>query len=192
MSELSSDDLTVLLVRGLQGDNCAESEVAELLLPHFRRMAKCRVKKGRPGHTLLEVTGLATETWEKLWRSLKGTGKSVHSRGQFFAFAAITMERVVIEYVNRRRTQKRAGGMVKHPLGDFEPQDSTRDPEVEIGAVHSALQCLPEGEAQVVRSRFFAGLTNEQVAEQLGVSVGIVKARWIRAKARLHRELSRR
>ena len=115
-----------------------------------------------------------------------------NSRGHFFAAAAEAMRRILVEDVRQKRSLKRGGDRVRIDLDDVEPAFQASD--VDFLALHEALEKLEATDrrkAELVKLRFFAGLTNQQAAEVLGVSTSTADNDWAYARCWLRLEMSR-
>ncbi|MEM1180430.1 MAG: ECF-type sigma factor [Acidobacteriota bacterium] len=159
----------------------------------LRRLARARMARERPGQTL-EPTALVHEAWLRL-----GGDKSRHwdHRGHFFAAAAEAMRRILIERARRIGRHRHGGGQRRTSLGatladGWSPDASTRLDVAELLALDGALDRLAqrdEAMANVVRLRFWAGLTVDEAAEALDLSARSVSRKWTAARAWLLREL---
>ena len=182
----SSPDITALLV-DLQAGN---RTVVNALLPHvydeLRALARRQLRGERAGHTL-NTTALVHEAYLKLVRQ---DGVDWQNRTHFYGVAAIAMRRLLINYAKKRLAEKRGGGV---PLASFEEGTVGREARSEeVLALDEALDRLAafnERQSKVVTMWFFGGLTHEEIAEVLGVSVPTVRRDWRIAKAWLTREL---
>lgn len=178
-------DVTLLLQRLQQGDSLAADELAPLVYTELRRLAAAKMARERPGHTL-QATALVHEAWLRL-----GDGVFAN-RAHFFAAAAEAMRRILVERARRKSREKRGGGDVEHvDLDDVEIAAPVSNEE-EILAVNDALDQLaalhPE-KAELVKLRYFAGLTFEEVAEVMGISLTTAKRDWAYARGWLHRKI---
>jgi RNA polymerase sigma factor (TIGR02999 family) len=146
----------------------------------------------RPGHTL-QPTALVHEAFLELAGQRRA---SFTDRVHFLSVAAFVMRRILAEHARGRKAEKRGGGAVPVPL-DEEIARVAASPESaweEIAAVDAALDrlaAIDERGAQVVVMRYFGGLSHDEIAEALAVSVATVKREWTAAKAWLRRELER-
>ncbi len=150
-------------------------------------MAERYLRGERPGHTL-QPSAIVNEAYLKL---LGRQGSNWQNRAHFFAVAAQSMRRVLVEHARRRDARKRGGGGARYILDTVV---MTEPKAVDLIAVDDALVRLAELDAEqgrLVELRFFGGLTEEETAEALGVSTATVHRKWLLAKAFLHRELSR-
>ncbi|HEV7993261.1 MAG TPA: ECF-type sigma factor [Gemmatimonadaceae bacterium] len=160
----------------------------------LRRIAHRQLRAERPGHTL-STTAVVHEAYLRL---AEQRGASWGDRGQFFALAARTMRRILIDYARRHRAARRGGADgIAVPFDLLERSDSPELAVAERGewllALDEALARLAERDARlarVVECRFFGGLTEDETAEALGVSPRTVSRDWMMARAWLHQELS--
>jgi len=182
------EDITRWLSRMQEGDADALDQVVRLLYAELREMARHKLRDERGGHTL-SATALVNEAYVKLARHDR---IDAGSRTRFFAVAARTMRRVLVDYARTRKRLKRGGGVAPIPLEEVEPFLSLEEAD-EILALDDALERLaalnPRG-AEVVEQRFYAGLSVEETAELLGVSTKTVQRDWIAARAWLRKEVA--
>ena len=181
-------DVTRLLDRLRTGDRDALDRLVPLLYRELRGIAHHHLRNERDGHTL-NTTALVNEAYVTLLGQRK---IEVTDRVQFFAVAATTMRRILIDYARARKRQKRGGGMVPVPLDQVEPFLSVEEAS-ELLALDDALERLaavnPRG-AEVVQHRFFAGLSLDESASVLGVSTKTVQREWTAARAWLRKEVA--
>jgi RNA polymerase sigma factor (TIGR02999 family) len=183
---MDQGEITRLLQQMARGDRAAEAELMPLVYAELRRLARSVISGERPHHTL-QTTALVHEAYLRL---IGGGEVDLTSRGHFFAIAASTMRRILIDHARARRSAKRGGSVAKVDiehvvLGTEESWD-------QILAVHSALDrlaAIDDRAAKVVELRFFAGLETEEAARVLGVSDRTVKRDWQFAQAWLYSEL---
>jgi len=166
--------------------------VDALVARHYddlRRLAHRYLRRERPDATL-ETTGLVNEAYLRI-ASFAGIG--AHERTRFFALAATTMRRVLVDHARSRRRQKRGAEPERLSLDDIEPLLNDDEAE-ELVVLDEALtrleQVNPRG-SDVVQYRFFGGLTLEETAEILGVSGKTVQRDWLAARAWLRKEVAR-
>jgi RNA polymerase sigma factor (TIGR02999 family) len=182
-------DLTQWLQRLASGDPQALDEVVRLVYGELRDLARARLREERPGHTL-SPTALVNEAYLRLFRTRR---IAAADRRQFFAVAANTMRRILVDYARTRKRLKRGGGAVHEPLEEVEAFLSLEEAD-EIVALDAALTRLevinPRG-ARVVEQRFYAGLSVEETAELLEVSAKTVQRDWIASRAWLRKEVAR-
>ena len=181
-------EVTLLLRQWRGGDQQAFERVSELVYDELRRMARGYLAGERSGHTL-QPTALVHETYLRL---VDHNAMAWEDRRHFFAIAATTMRRILVDHARSQRREKRGGDRPKVSLEDVgELPGANR--AAEVIAVDEALERLAvedQLKASVVELRFFAGLTNDETAAVLGVSEPTVRRHWRTAKLWLHRELT--
>lgn len=183
-----SGDVTIWLQRLRDQRTDAHDALAPLVYDELHRLA-VRVMRGEQSPITLQPTALVHEAWMRLVEQHSAQFKN---RAHFFSIAVRLMRRVLVDQARRRTASKRSGG-VHVSLDDIDvaiPQSNNAD---EVLRVHEALHKLTamhERQAQVVELRFFAGLSSEEVAAVLDVSVATVKRDWAVARAWLQRELT--
>jgi RNA polymerase sigma factor (TIGR02999 family) len=182
-----SEEITRLLFLLRAGEKEVEERLIEAVYPELRRIARGYLQHERPGHTL-QPTALVNEAYLQL---VGQKDKDWQSRSHFFAVAAQVMRRVLVDYARQKKAQKRDGGRQRVELVDA--LAISEDRIEDVLAVDEALKRLAEWDprqSKIVEMRFFGGLTEEEAAEALGISVRTVKRDWAVAKAWLHGELS--
>ena len=180
--------LTRHLDRLVAGDAAALDEVVRILYGELRTLARARLRDERVEHTL-SPTALVNEAYLKLAANDR---VGAATRTQFMAVAATTMRRVLVDYARARNRLKRGGGESPIPLDEVEPFLSDEEAE-EILALDEALIRLATKNpraAEVVQHRFYAGLTLEEIAAQLGVNERTVRRDWTVARAWLRKEVA--
>jgi RNA polymerase sigma factor (TIGR02999 family) len=170
-----------------EGDPHAASKLLPLVYEELRRLAANKLAQERPGHTL-QPTALVHEAYVRL----VDVEKSQHwnSRGHFYAAAAEAMRRILVEQARRKKAPRRGGDRQRVDLDLAEPAA----PRVsdDLLALDQALDNLAEKDhvkAELVKLRYFAGLTMEQTAEALGISLATANRWWNYARAWLHQEI---
>ena len=171
---------TVLLRGAEQGDSRAADQLLDLVYGELRRLAAYKLGREAPGQTL-QPTALVHEAWLKLF----GAGEQkFKNHKHFFAVAAEAMRRILIDRARRRKTQRHGGQCERVEL--WETRLAAPGEDDQLLAVNEALEKL-EGQhpaqAQVVKLRYFGGMTNEEVAQALNISVSTVKTYWSFARA---------
>ncbi|MEO7724427.1 MAG: sigma-70 family RNA polymerase sigma factor [Chthoniobacterales bacterium] len=182
------DHATRLLIDWGQGDAEAASRLIPLVYDELRQIARGYLRRERADHTL-QATGLVHEAYLRL---VDQTVTSWQNRAQFFGVAACVMRRVLVDHARRHRAEKRGGTWEKLEFDDALAAGLPRS--LDLVALDEALQNLAQvdpRQSQVVELRFFGGLTTEEAAEVLDVSPRTIKREWRRAKAWLHREITR-
>jgi RNA polymerase sigma-70 factor (ECF subfamily) len=182
----SKDDITIMLGQLSDGNQQVVNALMPLIYEELHRMAERQLRGERANHTL-NSTALVHEAYMKL---VDQTRVNWQNRAHFFAIAAQAMRRILINYAQARLAQKRGGGQVVATFNEEEFVRETRAGElVALDEALSRLKELNERQCKVVEYRFFAGLTQEEIAEVLGVSVPTVRRDWRLARAWLSREI---
>jgi len=186
-------ETTRWLARLAHGEEGALEEVIRLLYDEVRSVARQKLRGERDGHTL-NATALVNEIYVKLAHENR---IEADSRTRFLAVAAKTMRRVLIDFARTRKRQKRGGGQLPHSLdqaGALSDSTLTESEADEIIALEDALERLMARNsraAEIVEQRFFAGLSLDEVANLLDVSVKTVQREWTVARAWLKKEIQR-
>jgi RNA polymerase sigma factor (TIGR02999 family) len=180
-------EVTRILSSIEQGDPGAGAQLLPLVYDELRRLATQRLAQERPGQTL-QATALVHEAYLRLVDTEKV--QRWNSRGHFFAACAEAMRRILVDQARRKLSLRRGGNLQRHPIEDREIE--APEPSVDVLAVHEALerfQGVDATAAQVVKLRYFAGLTIPQAAEALGISTSTADRSWAYARAWLHTAL---
>jgi RNA polymerase sigma factor (TIGR02999 family) len=177
-------DITLVLQAVGRGETQATEELFPLVYEELRRMAARRMAVEAAGHTL-QPTALVHEAWLQL----VGAGdRTWQNRRHFFGAAAEAMRRILILNARHKSALKRGGRKIRVDIEDLELTATT--PDEHILMIDEGLQWLeaedPE-KARIVMLKFFGGLTNEEVAESLGISLRTVIRQWVCAKIKLFR-----
>jgi RNA polymerase sigma-70 factor (ECF subfamily) len=186
MTTLSQQDVTELLLEWQQGDKCALDKLTPLVYDELRRIAHRHVQRERDGHTL-QTTALVNEAYVRL---VGGQRIEWQNRAHFFAVTAQVMRHILIDHARRRQYAKHGGEAQRVSFDDA----SVMSPEraAELVALDEALDELARLDARkgrVVELRYFGGLSLEETADVLDVSVMTVRRDWRAAKAWLYRAL---
>ena len=179
-------DITRLLVAHGQGQKGAFDELVPLVYSEMRRIAQRQLRRHQPSNTL-ETTGLVHEAYLKMVDQEKA---GYSDRGHFFAISAHAMRQILVDHARKRLAAKRGGGQAADTLDD--QKAAVQHQADGLLAVHQVLDSLGEIDERLVKlveCRFFAGLTEEETAAALGISVRTVQRDWKRAKAWLREEL---
>lgn len=187
MEQESPDRVTQLLQRWSAGDRDAEAEVLPLVYAEIRRIAEHRFRQERPGHTL-QATALVHEAWLRL---AEERGLRWPSRAHFYGLVAHLIRRILVDHARQHNRLKRGGKAIKVCLE--EASEVAAGSPLSLTDVHEALERLAvidPRKARVVELRFFGGLSVEETAEVLGVSVETVGREWRRARAWLYDALA--
>ena len=203
-------DVTRMLTAIEQGDPQAAEQLLPIVYDELRKLARSKLQHEQPGHTL-EATALVHEAYLRLVgnpRSEVGDQRSDehnptsdfrpptpdlwHSRSHFFAAAAEAMRRILVESARRKSRLKRGGDLDRQPIED----DAIAAPEIdsdllELDAALDKLAAKDPRKDELVKLRYFAGLTQQQAAEVLGIGISTADRDWSYARAWLFREISR-
>ena len=184
----TSAQITRLLDNWHQGDQKARDELIPLVYGELRRMARQRLWRQRPDHTL-QSAALVNEAYLRL---VQQKSPQWQNRAHFFGVAAQMMRNILVDYARNRLAAKRGGGAQRVNLEtEFGP---ARQPEIDLLALDEGLKKLASLDAQqsrLVELRYFGGLSIEETAEVMGISPATVKREWATARAWLQRELKK-
>ncbi len=184
----SPGEITALLQKLSRGDKEAQQELIPHVYKQLRLLAANCLRSERPNHSL-QATALIHEAYLKI---IDQDRVDWQSRAHFFAVAAKVMRRILVDHARQRLAQRRGGGAVR-----IELDESLMVSDAKCGLIadlHEALERLEavgERPARIVEMRFFAGMTEEQIGEILGIATRTVKRDWKFAKAWLHGEMVR-
>jgi len=185
VSEERTQQLTHLLDEAATQNRPAE-DLLPLVYDELRALAHARMARERPGATL-QATVLVHEAYLRVAGDRK---RAWNGRAHFFGAAAQAMRRILVEQARRRSRQKRGGGA--RPIDVDEAELAVEPPSDDVLAVDEAVARLEQQDprkGEIVNLRYFAGLTNAETAEVLGVSVGTIEREWRFIKAWLQTEL---
>jgi len=181
-------DLTSILNRADRSHGSAASEILPLVYEELRKLAAQKMAREAPGQTL-QATALVHEAWLRLGGDNEPKWQN---RAHFFSAAAEAMRRILIDNARRKKAM-RHGGNVEHVNLDGLDLAATMDSD-QVLALNEALDRLTTkdpAKAELVKLRFFAGLTLEDAARVLDISVPTAKRHWAYARAWLYREMQR-
>ena len=188
-SETPPGDVTIALQALRGGEVDAMDGLMPLVYEKLHELAHRQLQLEPAGHTL-STTALVHEAYLKLADQARAQWKN---RGQFFGVAAQMMRRILVDYARRHRALRRGGAQQALSLDELEGDALVAAQRAdELVAVDEALQRLAtidERLSRVVECRFFAGLTEEETAEVLGVTARTVARDWVKARGWLYREL---
>jgi RNA polymerase sigma factor (TIGR02999 family) len=182
----SMSEVTHILQAIDQGDDHAAEQLLPIIYDELRKLAAQKLAQEKPGQTL-QATALVHEAYLRL----VDADKAQHwdSRGHFFAAAAEAMRRILIDNARRRRSQRRGGKAERHTLNGLTAAAS----DDELLAVHEALERLSQVapvKAELVKLRYFGGLTIPEAALALKISTTSANRYWAYARAWLHEDLA--
>ena len=172
-------EATILLNAVEQGDPQAADKLLDLVYEELRRLATSKMAREAPGQTL-QPTELVHEAWLRL---VGAANQKFENRAHFFSAAAEAMRRILIDRARRKLTVRHGAGFERV---DLEGQDlAAPGADQQLLAVHEVLDNFAREypvQAEVVKLRYFAGMTNEETAQALGISVTTVKCYWTFAR----------
>jgi RNA polymerase sigma factor (TIGR02999 family) len=181
-----SDAATVMLAAIETGDSKAAEQLLVLVYDELRRLAASKMAQESPGQTL-QPTALVHEAWLRL---VGNQTPSFKNREHFFRASAEAMRRILIDRARRKHTQRHGGGYQRIDLESFALAAPAVDDQLLI--VNEALEKFAlehPVQADLVKLRYFAGLTNEEVSEVMGISVSTAKNYWMFSRAWLLNEI---
>jgi RNA polymerase sigma factor (TIGR02999 family) len=182
------NEVTQILSAIEEGDTRAAEQLLPLVYDALRQLAAAKLAHEAPGQTL-EATALVHEAYLKL---VETSAQQWNSRGHFFAAAAEAMRRILVDRARKKQSLKHGGGQERQPLDEA----NVMAPELgqDIVALHEALEQLAARDAEaaeLVKLRFFAGLTSAQAADALGISPRTADRAWTYARVFLLAELKK-
>ena len=185
---MSSTEISQLLAAWSRGDRRALEALTPHVQPELRRLAARYMAGERPGH-LLDVTALVNEAYVRL---IGPSPAQWQNRAHFFGVAAQVMRHILVDMARARRRVKRGGAELHVSLSEADGFAVVRSAElVALDEALKSLEAFDTRKSQVIEMRFFGGLSHEEIAGILGVSVATVRRDWTLARAWLHRELHR-
>jgi RNA polymerase sigma factor (TIGR02999 family) len=182
------NDVTRILNKIGAEDPSAAAELLPLIYEELRHLARARMANERPNHTL-QATALVHEAYLRLTESEQS---SWANRAHFFSAAAEAMRRILIDHARRRQAFCHGGGHEHVPLDGFSIAAPAADDE--LIAVDEAVEKLSRrhpDKGELVKLKYFAGLTTAEAADLLGISEATAKRQWDYARAWLFREIKR-
>jgi RNA polymerase sigma factor (TIGR02999 family) len=183
------ENITVLFNEMRAGNEDARAQLFTRVYTELTRIAKNRVIEGR--HSSLDPPSLVHEAYLRLSGQVM---PSLRDRSEFFAYSAAIMRNVMIDTCRRHNAQKRGAGMTQLTLSNADIGVAADVPGLDVETLHGALELLERIDARahrVVELRFFAGLSNEEIAALLEVSPMTVKRSWKSARAFLFKEMQK-
>jgi len=187
MDESPQGEVTMLLAAWRNGDADALNKVIPLVYAELHRIAR-RAWSQQPHNQTLQPTALINEAYLKL---ANAENASFKDRCHFFAVASAAMRQVLVNHAKSRLTDKRGGARAHVSIDDVQP---VHQEAAEIVALHEALQALETVDprkSKLVEMRYFGGLSVEETAEAMGLSVRTVNRDWSLARSWLIREMNR-
>jgi RNA polymerase sigma factor (TIGR02999 family) len=179
-------DVTRILEAAQQGDPRAADELLPLVYEEMRKLAASKMANEAAGN-ILQPTALVHEAWLRLVGNQK---QAWNGRAHFFGAAAEAMRRILIEHARRKRAERHGGGQARIDIAEMEIAVPAQDDE--LLAVSEALEkfaARDKQKAELVKLRYFVGLTTEEAAEVLGISVPTADRWWSFSRAWLFQEI---
>jgi RNA polymerase sigma-70 factor (ECF subfamily) len=183
----STDGITQLLVRWSSGDQTALDKLMPLVESELRRLAGNYLRRERPGHTL-QPTALVNEAYLRLVDQREAKWQN---RSHFYGIAAKLMRRILVDHARAKYAEKR-GGAEQNRLSITSAQGLTTTPDLDVLALHEALEelaTLDPQEERIVELKFFGGLSIDEIAELLSIGHATVERDWKMARAWLRLKL---
>jgi len=183
----TEQEITKLLSEVHDGSPETMNRLVEAVYRQLHRIASMRLQNEDPNHTL-QPTALVNEAYPGL---LSGRTAQWKDRSHFFGAAAVAMRRILIDHARRKKRIKRGGGEKKRVDLDMEQLSGPVEAEqmVALDEALKKLEVIDPDRAEIVKLKFFVGLTNQEVADSLGMSCRTVERNWTFCKAWLRREM---
>jgi RNA polymerase sigma factor (TIGR02999 family) len=182
-------DVTQILEAAQEGDASAAEELLPIVYRELRKLAAYKMAQEAPGHTL-QPTALVHEAWLRLLKPEEQA--RFQNRSHFFAVAAEAMRRILVESARRKKRIKHGGQLERVDLDAVEvPLPLPADELIALDQALERLTAIDRRSAEVVKLCFFVGLTQEQAAKELGVSLRTTERLWKFARAWLFSEMKR-
>lgn len=186
LHQIKPNNITILLNQVTKGDNIALNEILPIVYNELRKISSKYLRNEYRKHTL-QTTELVHEAYLKL---IGSNQLSWESRYHFFRIAAKSMRQILVDYARKKKSLKRGEGKTQLPLEEANIIVGESEEQIlNLNDALNKLEALGERSSKVVELRFFSGLSLEETAEVLDVSVATVKRDWKFAKAWLYREM---
>jgi RNA polymerase sigma factor (TIGR02999 family) len=180
-------EVTQILERVEHGDAKAAEELLPLVYEELRKLAAHRMANEAPGQTL-QATALVHEAWLRLVR--KEEQARFQNRAHFFAAAAEAMRRILIDRARRKHAIRHGGNQQRMNIQDIDVAAPADDDQLlTVSEALDKLAAQHKEEVELVKLRYFVGMTNDEAAEVLGISPRTAKYYWTHARAWLYREV---
>jgi RNA polymerase sigma factor (TIGR02999 family) len=184
-----SSNITKILAAINQGNSDAPQDLFAAVYQELRKMARSKMAQERPGHTL-QPTALVHEAYIRL---MAGEGSRWENRAHFFSAAAESMRRILIEHARRKLANKRHANLERIDLDEtLAVQDPKAGDLIALDEALSRLEVHDKQMSEVIKLRFFVGLTVQETAEILNLSARTVDRQWAAARAWLYREMRKK
>ncbi|HSU54852.1 MAG TPA: sigma-70 family RNA polymerase sigma factor [Candidatus Dormibacteraeota bacterium] len=183
-----SGDITRILTAAQSGDPQAADELLPLVYDELRKLAAAKMTREMPGQTL-QATALVHEAWLRL---AGDKNQKWNGRAHFFGAAAEAMRRILIENARHKRAVRHGGGQARLDIADLKIASAAKDDELlAVGDALEKLAAHDKQKAELVKLRYFVGLTTQETAEILGISVPTADRWWNYSRAWLFDEIER-
>jgi len=182
-------NVTVLLNSVEQGDSKAADELISIVYDELRRLAATKMAGQAPGQTL-QPTALVHEAWIRL---VGATNQSFKNSTHFFSAAAEAMRHILIDRARRKKAERHGGRLDRVEFDEL--RFASPSPDDELLAVHEALETFRSHypvQAELVKLRYFVGMTNEEISQVMGISLFTVNKYWSFSRAWLFKEIQRK
>jgi len=173
-------DITALIIRARDGDRAAVDGLFKAMYPDLRRIAHARLRRGFPDPDV-GTTALVNECYLKLRASNR---LDAESRAHFFAYTASAMRSIIVDIARAKAAERHGGQLVQVTLDEAQLSEDSSGEELILN-VHEALEQIGELDprlVQLVEMRYFAGMTDVEIAEALGVTDRTVRRDWQKAR----------
>jgi RNA polymerase sigma factor (TIGR02999 family) len=188
MTERRAQPITQMLHAWEKGDPKALEQVMDAAYGELHRLAHRFMAREHPGHTL-QTSALVNEAYLRLMRQKNSQWQN---RAHFFGIAARMMRRILVDHARSQMFAKRGGGALHVSLSEADGRTDNKTADVlALDEALSELERMDAQQSRIVEARFFGGLTINETAEVLSISVDSVKRDWSTAKAWLYRELEK-
>jgi RNA polymerase sigma factor (TIGR02999 family) len=181
-------DVTNILGRIEYGDPSAAEELLPLVYDELRKLARVRLSREQPGQTL-QATALVHEAYLRLVDNERA--EHWDSRGHFFSAAAEAMRRILVDQARHKKTVRAGGGHQRVEMSQIQPTIDA--PTLDLLALDEALRELEQKDprkAELIKLRFFAGLSNQQASDVLGIAASTADLDWAYARSWLRLQMS--
>ena len=188
MPEVQKDQVTELLQQWVSGNEKALGILVPLVYQELRRLAHLHLQSERADHTL-QSTALVNEAFLRL----NGADPiRLQNRGHFIAIASRAMRQILVDYARSRGARKRDGGcrVAIEDLGEL-PDGGENVPIIALDQALDALSKVDARQGQIVEMKFFGGLSTQEIADLLDISLATVERKWATARIWLRREMKR-
>ena len=175
------------LLEAIEGGAKAADQLLPLVYAELRRLAAHKMAQEAPGQTL-QPTALVHEAWLRLGGD---ENRKFHDRNHFFAAAAEAMRRILVDNARRKHRQRRGGDQQRVELTEDILSEARDEQVLTVNEALEKFVAVDKEKAELVKLRYFVGLTLDQTAEVLGISLATAKRHWTYARTWLYAEITR-